>query len=230
MYEAQSAWQCWDMTTADGTGRGFYWFEVKSVSRRYIKPRYGRWLYHREGEIGPIGYLFLYREKLRGECRQIIGPDVTPRALLYPRNLWNTVDCVETRYDARLAREIWIGLPHTVDRDNQSAMLSAFVKEYITPLGFIADVSILRPSDEKRADARNWRGYIMVTDRPVTADGFTRQKRKESSSISVLLRWREGWADVYNRHMEKLGKAERVDHRARRLVEGEAKKKRDAGA
>ena len=43
------------------------------------------------------------------------------------RTLWNTVERIESRKNARLAREMIIALPHQVGLDTHVTMLRAFV-------------------------------------------------------------------------------------------------------
>ncbi len=54
----------------------------------------------------------------------------------------------------------------------------------------------------------------MVTMRTLGADGFAAKKDRGLNSTEQLEAWREQWANLVNRHLERHGHEERVDHRS----------------
>lgn len=83
-----------------------------------------------------------------------MAPTFTPKELLDAQTLWNTVERIEQRKNARLAREMIIALPHQVDLDVHIAMLHAFVSTHLVARGMVADIAIHRPPVEHRGDPR----------------------------------------------------------------------------
>ncbi|MDR2149194.1 MAG: MobA/MobL family protein, partial [Tannerella sp.] len=59
----------------------------------------------------------------------------------------------------------------------------------------------------------NPHAHIMLTTREVDKDGFSAKKNRSWNATSHLETWRENWADVCNRHLERHGFDERIDHR-----------------
>jgi hypothetical protein len=170
--------------------------------------------YQRAQELGNDGKVFDYRRKIGVAWTGIMAPAPTPKELLDPQTLWNTVERIESRKNARLAREMIIALPHQVDLDIHIAMLRAFVGTHLLPRGMIADVAIHKPPIEHGGDPRNWHAHVLLTDRPITAQGFAAKKDPTWNAKESLLLWRKAWADTHNATMEHLGLPHRIDHRS----------------
>ncbi|MEQ1714312.1 MAG: MobA/MobL family protein, partial [Hyphomicrobium sp.] len=134
--------------------------------------------YQRAQQLGNDGKVFDYRRKIGVAWTCIIAPDCTPEELLDAQTLWNTVERIECRKNARLAREMIIALPHQVDLDVHIIMLRSFITRHLTARGMIADVAIHRPPVEHGGDPRNWHAHVLLTDRPITATGFSATKNR----------------------------------------------------
>ncbi len=78
--------------------------------------------------------------------------------------------------------------------------------------GMIVDVAIHEPP--RKGDPRNVHAHILLTDRPITPDGFTRTKDRRYQERGLANEFRAAWADCHNRHMERLGLPYRIDHRS----------------
>ncbi len=170
--------------------------------------------YQRAQRLGNDGKVFDYRRKIGVAWTGIIAPDCTPKELLDAQTLWNTVERIECRKNARLAREMIIALPHQVDLDIHVAMLRAFITSHLTARGMIADVAIHRPPVEHGGDLCNWHAHVLLTDRPITAAGFAATKDRMWNAKENLLLWRKAWADTHNATMQHLGLPHRIDHRS----------------
>jgi MobA/MobL family len=170
--------------------------------------------YQRAQQLGNDGKVFDYRRKIGVAWTGIIAPDHTPKQLLDAQTLWNTVERIEHRKNARLAREMIIALPHQVDLDIHIAMLRAFITANLTPRGMIADVAIHKPPVEHGGDPRNWHAHVLLTDRPITPDGFAAKKDRTWNAKENILLWRKAWADTHNATMAHLGLPHRIDHRS----------------
>jgi MobA/MobL family len=170
--------------------------------------------YQRAQQLGNNGRVFDYRRKIGVAWTGILAPDCTPKELLDAQTLWNTVERIEHRKNARLAREMIIALPHQVNLDVHIAMLRAFITTNLVSRGAIADVAIHKPPVEHGGDPRNWHAHVLLTDRPMTSTGFAAKKDPMWNAKESLLQWRKAWADTHNATMEHLGLPHRIDHRS----------------
>ena len=142
---------------------------------------------------------------------EILSPDKTPEWMHDRGQLWNTVETVERRGDAQLAREIQLSLPHELDQAQRHALLLDFVQEQFVNQGMIADIAIHAPDAE--GDQRNHHAHVMLTMRSLTGNGFGKKDRSWNSN-DILAQWREQWAHHQNRALERHGHPARVDHRS----------------
>ncbi|HBM90462.1 MAG TPA: hypothetical protein DD400_01080 [Rhodospirillaceae bacterium] len=124
--------------------------------------------------------------------------------------LWGAVEKSETRKNSRLAKEIEIALPHELTDKQREYLVKDFVRENFMRKGLIADVSIHAPS--KEGDARNHHAHILLTTREIGKEKFEK-KLRDLDTRPQLLDWREKWGHLTNRHLERHGHQERVDHR-----------------
>lgn len=144
---------------------------------------------------------------------EILAPDNAPAWMRDRVQLWNSVEAKERRGDAQLSREIQLSLPHEFTHEQQVNLVRGFVQEQFIGLGMIADIAIHAPSPEPAADERNVHAHVMLTTRTLKDDGFG-NKNRDWNSPDMLLQWREAWAEHQNRELERLGFADRVDHRS----------------
>lgn len=144
---------------------------------------------------------------------EILAPNNAPDWMRDRVQLWNSVEAKERRGDAQLSREIQLSLPHEFTHDQQANLVREFVQEQFVDLGMIADIAIHAPSSDPAADERNVHAHVMLTTRTLKDDGFG-NKNRDWNSPEYLLQWREAWAEHQNRALERLGFADRVDHRS----------------
>lgn len=156
---------------------------------------------------------FDYRARGGVEHTEIMLPDGAPAALGDRSTLWNAVEAAEKRYDAQVAREVQLSLPHELNADQRRELVREFVRGAFVDRGMIADVAIHVPG--KEGDERNHHAHVMLTTRRVDGEGFG-PKAREWNSRETLAEWREQWAEVQNRHLARaLGPdAPRVTHKS----------------
>ena len=118
----------------------------------------------------------------------------------------------EKRKDARLAREIEIALPHELTPQQREWLVKDFAREAFVRKGYAVDIAIHAP--DKTSDDRNHHAHIMVTMRTLDGDGFAAKKDPSMNRREQLGEWREQWAHLANRHLERHGHAARIDHRS----------------
>lgn len=121
--------------------------------------------------------------------------------------LWNRVEEAETRKDSQVAREVQVGIPKELDRDQQDDLVRGYAREHFAESGMVADVSI------HRGDENNPHAHIMLTTRDLEEDGFG-NKNRDWNKTEQLEQWREGWEQASNRELERAGFEERISHRS----------------
>lgn len=138
--------------------------------------------------------------------RDILLPQNAPRQFSSRETLWNAVEAVECRKDARLAREAIIALPRELNLEEQSELVRTFVLENFVSRGMCADLCI------HHKDAKNPHAHILLTDRPVDINGFLPKKDRSWKKREDILVWRESWARTLNMEYERKGLEKRVTH------------------
>lgn len=151
------------------------------------------------------------------ECG-IVAPVDAPHWAHDRERLWNAVEAVERRKDSQLAREFVLAFPDGINQEDRRSLVETFIAQEIVPRGLVADWAIHAPN--RAGDERNWHAHVMTTLRSLTADGFTPTKDRSLNAPDQLIRWREGWAELQNQVLERVGlrdaegKLVRVDHRS----------------
>ena len=147
----------------------------------------------------------------RIEFTEILAPKDAPEWAHDRNALWNNAERAEKRKDAQLAREIEVSLPHELTAQQREWLVKDFAREAFTRKGYAVDIAIHAP--DKESDARNHHAHIMVTRRTLGAEGFAPTKDWKRNP-QELAEWREQWAHLANRHLERHGHAARIDHRS----------------
>ncbi len=148
-----------------------------------------------------------YSKKMGVEHSEIMAPDQAPEWVFDRQRLWNEVEACENRKDAQVAREVEVGLPVELSKNEQVELLRDFVKREFVARGMVADFSLHLDNPE------NPHAHILLTTRDLTPEGFG-QKNRGWNQTSELLGWRRGWAEVTNEHLAHAGLGVRIDHRS----------------
>ena len=138
---------------------------------------------------------------------EILAPKGAPDWAFGREQLWNTVDQIEKRKDAQLARDIEIALPIELGATAQVALLRDFAQRHFVAAGMVADCAI------HRDNPNNPHAHVLLSMRHLTPNGFSRLKERSWNTRSSLQAWRRGWAEVANEHLAKAGLSTRIDHR-----------------
>ena len=134
--------------------------------------------------------------------------------------LWNTVEKIERRKDAQLAREFNIALPRELTDEQNKELARSFVQKHFVDRGMVADLC-LHHGHPSKGDKGNKEGeknenqphlHVMVTMREITDEGFG-QKAREWNAKELLNEWREAWAEEANFFLALNGHDLRIDHR-----------------
>jgi hypothetical protein len=149
------------------------------------------------------GVLHNYTRKSGVVYAQILLPKNAPSRFADRGTLWNEVEAGE-RKNGRLAREVVLALPREFGQEEQKAAVAEYCQTF-TGMGMIADYAIHDKGDG------NPHAHIMLTDRPLTTDGFAKKKNRDWNKDELIEEWRAAWAEICNR---RLPQQERIDHRS----------------
>jgi Ti-type conjugative transfer relaxase TraA len=185
-----------------------YHFTAKIVCRSHGRSVVGAAAYRAGIRLREDGtqIVYDYTRKPGVEHTEILAPDHAPAWVFDRSRLWNTVDQVEKRKDAQLARDIEIALPIELDKNAQVDLLRDFVRREFVSKGMIADCAI------HRDNPNNPHAHVLLTLRHIGKNGFGLKERSWNTT-SQLLAWRLAWAEVANTHLAKAGLGARIDHR-----------------
>ena len=144
---------------------------------------------------------------------EILAPDGTPDWMQDRARLWNGVEAVERRKDARLAQEVYVAIPRAVAPEKRLDAIREFVKETFVAKGMIADFAIHAPAaTDGREDPH---AHIMLTTRPVEAGQFGRKSRHWNHPGRIA-EYRLAWEKHANLALARSGSIQRVDRRSLR--------------
>jgi ATP-dependent exoDNAse (exonuclease V) alpha subunit len=114
------------------------------------------------------------------EHSEILAPTEAPGWVHDRLVLWNSVERIEKRRDAQLAREVELGLPIELDSFSQLALLRQFVQRDFVARGMVADFSI------HRDDPHNPHAHVLLTMRRVSKDGFGLKERAWNDRAALI--------------------------------------------
>ena len=123
------------------------------------------------------GLSYNYRKKKEVVFRHIFLPEHAPEKYQDREILWNAVQKIEKRSDARLARMIVVALPNEFDRNLQIQVLGKYVKDQFVDRGMCADVAIHDKGDG------NPHAHIMLTTRGFDPDGSWSKKERSTYKL-----------------------------------------------
>lgn len=129
--------------------------------------------------------------------------------------LWNRAEKTERQANGQPARTLEIALPHELTREQQTRLLTDFLREQCARKGMVADAALHSDYDadgkrRKGADPnepRNDHAHILLTMRRLDGDGFKKTKTdaREWNSKEQLAAWREAWARMGAKALRKAG-------------------------
>ena len=185
-----------------------YHFSVKIVSRSDAKSAVAAAAYRSGTRLREhrTGIVFDFSQKRGVQHTEILAPENAPAWMSDRSALWNTVEEVEKRCDAQLARDLEIALPTELNDAAQVDLLRDFVRREFVTQGMVADCAI------HRDNPNNPHAHVLLTLRRIGPNGFGLKERTWNSR-SNLLAWRVAWSEVANKHLSKAGFSVQIDHR-----------------
>lgn len=158
------------------------------------------------------GQTYDYSRRSGVVWKGIYAPQGAPEWMQDRAKLWNAVEQGEKRKDARCARDFIVCIPHELGVEQGRRLVGDFVREQFARKGFVADAAIHAPG--KGGDERNIHAHILVTTRQVERGRFVDKKDRTQNEKATLEKWREQWAKLANRHLERAGFPGTLDHRS----------------
>lgn len=137
--------------------------------------------------------------------------------------LWNAAELVESRINAKVAREYLVALPHELPHEQRLNLVQEFAQDLADRHGFAVDFAIHAPRFNN--DPRNFHAHLLTTTREVLPTGLgaktdldigsaRREARGLGSDLKELYAVRERWALFTNRALSAANIQARVDHRS----------------
>ena len=164
--------------------------------------------------------------------KEILLPVNAPREYADRGTLWNAVDAVESRKNARIARQAVMALPKELSREDNIKMVRQYCMEQFVARGMVADIAI----HDIGLDNHNLHAHVLLTMRAFDENGKWMQKRHreyvldeagnrirgedgkwifrdihlELDERDLYVTLRQAWEDIQNAFLEAAGRPERV--------------------
>ena len=140
-----------------------------------------------------------------------------PHGLTLSREqVWNEAERAETRKNSTVARECEISLPMELDLKTQISLANELGLYLVEKHGCGIDVNVHQPT--RKNDPRNTHAHILLTTRRFNSDGTLGEKCRELDAAKTgsleISAWREYWAMICNRELQRAGLETRIDHRS----------------
>lgn len=152
-----------------------------------------------------------YTNKKDVAYTEILVPEGAPVWMQDREKLWNTVERIEKRKDAQLAREFNFALPRELTLPQNIALAREFVQTVFVEKGMVADLAV--HTDKAKDGELQPHAHVMLTFREVTAEGFG-LKVRDWNRKDFLLEKRADWSGIVNRHLALYDHDMRIDHRS----------------
>jgi RNase H-fold protein (predicted Holliday junction resolvase) len=127
-------------------------------------------------------------------------------------SLWNAAERAESRSNARVAREVVLGLPHELSTGERTGLARRFAQELADRYRSAVDLVIHAP----RGDPRNFHAHLLATTREVTEEGLGTKTALELSGTERhrrgLPRWKEEIASLRERWVGLANEALKAAH------------------
>lgn len=139
---------------------------------------------------------------------QILAPVSAPAHIVESSTaLWNEVERVERQKDGQTARYFDVAIPCELSNEEKIKLVAEYCQKNFVDKGMIADIAFHDLNGE------NPHAHVMLTLKPITADGFGKKERSWNDKKNVIL-WRESWSVIANRYLAAAGSNQRIDHRS----------------
>jgi hypothetical protein len=195
-----------------GTKAAHYYFEVKTISRGQRAK--GRSIVacaaYRSGaslKDTRNGKTFNYASRKNDiALSQMLTPEDAPGWMQDAGKVFNCIEAISKRKDARLGREFILSLPVQLNEAQQIACVMKFAQDELVSRGMVAQVSLHRSDTNPHV-------HLLCATREVEGESFGKV-REDWNKVELLATLRQAWADHENAALADAGFSERVDHRS----------------
>lgn len=147
---------------------------------------------------------------------QILAPVSAPSHIIESSTaLWNEVERVERQKDGQTARYFDVAIPCELSNEEKIKLVLDYCQKNFVDKGMIADIAF------HDLDSQNPHAHVMLTLKPITAEGFGKKDRSWNDKKNVI-KWRESWATFANSYLAAAGSDARIDHRSIKIQHDEA--------
>jgi hypothetical protein len=145
----------------------------------------------------------------------VVAPEHAPEWVYNLERLWNEAQFKDNRMNSRMAREVELALPSSLDATHREALVRDFAHHLVQRYGVALSAALHEPS--RRGDHRNYHAHILLTTRRMEEEGLgakTRELDDLKTGHQEVEYIREYAATLINSYLEEAGLNERVDHRS----------------
>ena len=185
-----------------------YHLHAKIIGRSCGRSAAGAAAYRSGERITDIrtGTIFDFTKRKHVVWRAIAAPDEASEWVCNREKLWQAVDSYDKRRDAQLARELELSIPVELSLATSQMLIAEFVSSEFVARGMVADIAV-------HDNPGNPHCHILLTLRELLQNGFGKKVRAWNDR-ELLNAWRESWARLCNRALEREGISQRIDHRS----------------
>jgi hypothetical protein len=133
----------------------------------------------------------------------IFAPKDAPEWAKDREQLWNRAEAAERQWNGQPARNLDMAFPDKLNQQQREWLIKDFVREQFVRKGMVADVNIHAP--HPGGDERNYHAHVMLTMREIDGEGFAKTKNRDWNRKETLETWRERWAEMGGRALERAG-------------------------
>ncbi|EKN4102283.1 MobA/MobL family protein [Yersinia enterocolitica] len=147
---------------------------------------------------------------------QILAPASAPSHIIESSTaLWNKVEEDERQSNGQTARYFDVAIPTEINNEDKIKLVLDYCQKNFVDKGMIADIAF------HDLDSQNPHAHVMLTLKPITAEGFGKKDRSWNDKKNVI-KWRESWAKFANHYLAATGSDARIDHRSIEIQHDEA--------
>lgn len=155
-----------------------------------------------------------------------LAPAGSPSWCSDPSTFWDANEAMETRTNARVARELEVSLPHEMSDEQRQALALDLGQLLVDRYKAVVLVAIHRPS--LTGDNRNHHVHCLMSSRELGPNGFGKKagqvfEARGGEGANEIRRVRKIVEEMINARLAQAGLSQRVDSRSLRVQAMEAK-------
>lgn len=192
---------------------------IQFARLQYVKRSQGQSACHKAAYNGREKIHDLRQEKTfdysgREKCayHAVVLPDGASEKYSDTEELWNTIEAVEVRCDAQVAKEMVLALPddENVTLDDKIALTRGFLNKHFVDEGIICQIDIHAPHNAEK-EGHNWHAHVLMPMRRCKDELFSLKARdldvdmRNGKVVGTDKQWGVIWADYQNAYFKENG-------------------------